>query len=128
MKSFSSHTSLLLCAVALTLPLSGCVGPLVTVQTPEQVGTTTFEKAVQVQEIDRAAADPRIRIGLVEGHSCKNKLWDSPATAEAARLQLKVAAAARGATAVRDVVCKEGGTSLNTNCWQSFTCTGEALK
>lgn len=121
----------LLGAVALStlsLFLGGCVGPLVPVRTPESTGGSTFEAGFRLRVVDPVEASKMQRLGPVEGYSCKNKIWDPAATAEAATVQLKVSAAQRGATAISNLVCAESGTSLVTNCWQSYKCTGEALR
>ena len=108
--------------------LAGCVGPQVPIQSPEQAGGAAFEAADRVRVIAGDQTRGMQLLGPVEGYSCKNKIWDPAATADAAALQLKVAAARRGATAVASLTCEESGTSLSTNCWQSFRCQAQAYR
>jgi hypothetical protein len=123
MRSFASTLALSSLAT-----LSGCVGPLVPVQTVETTGLEVTERAAKIAVVSSDQASTMQRLGEVTGYSCKNKLWDPDATIEAATFQAKVAAAQRGATAITSLTCTEGGTSLVTNCWQSFTCQAVAVK
>lgn len=122
------HSLRLMSALLASISVSGCVGAFVPVQTPEMTGSRTIEAAVAVVAIDSSEAANRQNLGSVTGYSCKNKLWDPPATSDAALLQVKIAAAQRGATAISNINCAEGGTSLMTNCWQSFACTATAIR
>jgi len=108
--------------------LSGCVGAFVPIESAECAGAVVFEAGSQIRVVDAQETKVLKSLGIVEGYSCKNKLWDPAATADAATLQVKVAAAQRGATAISGTTCAEGGSSLATNCWQSFKCVGEAFK
>ncbi len=67
-------------------------------------------------------------IGIVSGHSCKNKLWDTAANEPDALKQLKTNAHERGADGVVNVIFNTQGTSLNTNCWESIQATGNAVR
>jgi uncharacterized protein YbjQ (UPF0145 family) len=68
-------------------------------------------------------------IGDVDGFSCKNVLTDPPATRAAAFQQLQVRALRLGANAVANVTCTGAGTdALGTNCWNSVSCGGTAIK
>ena len=68
-------------------------------------------------------------LNIVEGHSCKNKTWDPPATRTAAIDQLKYFAYESGANGISDVQCSNRErTSLTTNCWDLISCTANALK
>ena len=112
----------------LLVALSGCVGALVPVQMAEQIGMKPFESISTIRTIDSESGKTLVPVGRVEGYSCKNKLWDPAATSDAALVQLKLLAAQRGAVAISNVACSEGGTSLLSNCWQSFKCVGEAYR
>lgn len=72
---------------------------------------------------------PKIKsvAGPVEGHSCQNKLWDPPASNDAALSQLRLRALSLGANGLVDVRYDRAGTDLGSNCWQSVTASGTAV-
>jgi hypothetical protein len=73
-------------------------------------------------------APPVTRIvGPVEGHSCRNVMWDPPASEADALAQMQGNAAAMGATGIVDVSYSRAGTDLGTNCWQSVSASGTAV-
>ena len=120
--------SALFAVVSAQLFLTGCVGAFVPIQTVETTGIRVAEAAANITLVPAEKAKTMQEIAEVVGYSCKNKLWDPAATAEAATYQVKLAAAQRGATAIADLSCSEGAVSLATNCWQSFTCKATALR
>ena len=66
---------------------------------------------------------------IVEGISCKNKIWDHAATKTDAIFQAKHWAREAGADAVTSIQCDHPrGTTTTYNCWESITCTAEAIK
>ena len=68
-------------------------------------------------------------ITVVEGISCKNKVWDPAATKTDALLQTKHWAREAGADAITNLQCDSPrGTTVTYNCWESITCTAEAIK
>ena len=68
-------------------------------------------------------------LAIVEGISCKNKVWDHAATKTDAILQTKYWAKQSGADAITSVQCDvPRGTTVTYNCWESITCTAEAIK
>jgi len=68
-------------------------------------------------------------ITIVEGISCKNKVWDHAATKTDALFQTKHWAREAGADAITNVQCDSPrGTTVTYNCWESVTCTAEAIK
>jgi len=68
-------------------------------------------------------------ITIVEGISCKNKVWDHAATKTDALFQAKHWAREAGADAIKNVQCDSPrGTTVTYNCWESVTCTAEAIK
>jgi pectin methylesterase-like acyl-CoA thioesterase len=108
--------------------LCGCVGAMVPIQTPEMTSARTADAAAGLQVLSAEQARSKTSLGEVVGYSCKNKLWDPAATAEAATYQVKLAASQKGATAISALTCAEGGVSVTTNCWQSFACKATALR
>ncbi len=123
----SQHRSRLTMIFAAPLFLTGCVGALVPVQTVETTGIHVVEVASTIPIISAQSAKTMQELGEVVGYSCKNKLWDPAATADAATYQVKIVAAQRGATAITNLKCEEGSVSLITNCWQSYTCKAISL-
>jgi uncharacterized protein YbjQ (UPF0145 family) len=68
-------------------------------------------------------------ITIVEGISCKNKVWDHAATKTDALFQAKHWAREAGADAITNIQCDSPrGTTVTYNCWESVTCTAEAIK
>lgn len=68
-------------------------------------------------------------VNIIEAHSCKRMMTDPPASRTNAIEQLKYKAVEAGADAISNVQC--GGrepTSANMNCWESISCTAEAIK
>jgi len=107
------------------------------------VSCGSFVPVVKLNELplelrNKATAMPIIGAGqktdyvvvtMIEGNSCKNKMWDPPATRTAAIEQIKFHALEAGAEAVANVQCgQREGTSTNTNCWELISCTAEAVK
>jgi hypothetical protein len=88
-------------------------------------------------ELRRAAAAVRlldggppagfISLGEVQALSCARRVGSLPDSL-AAREELKVEAAKRGATAVASILCREEGVSFGDNCWKSIRCVGDAGK
>jgi len=68
-------------------------------------------------------------INIVEGISCKNKVWDPAATKSDAVFQAKYWAKEMGADGIANLQCEfPRGTTTTYNCWESITCTAEAIK
>ena len=68
-------------------------------------------------------------INIVEGISCKNKVWDHAATKTNAINQSKYWAYEMGADALLNIQCEQPrGTTTSYNCWESITCTAQAIK
>ena len=68
-------------------------------------------------------------LNVVEGISCKNQLWEPAATKTDAINQVKYWAKEQGANGVMNIQCDTlRGTSRSYNCWESITCTGQAVK
>jgi hypothetical protein len=67
---------------------------------------------------------------IVEGNSCKNKLWDPAATKSDAIHQTHYHAMKMGADGITSLHCEDPrrGTAQSTNCWESITCTATAIK
>lgn len=68
-------------------------------------------------------------VNIVEGISCKNKMWDHAATKSDAIFQARYWAQQAGADGVANLQCDAPrGTTTTYNCWESVTCTAEAIK
>jgi hypothetical protein len=114
--------------VLIAASVAACVGPMVPIKTVETAGIAPFEKAALIKIVDAAATAKKTPLSKMSGYSCKNKAWDADPTEEAATLQLKIAAAQQGATAISAPMCKREGFSVVTNCWQSVTCEADAFR
>ena len=65
----------------------------------------------------------------LESTSCKNLLWDPPATEQDATDQLRFKARTVRANGMMNLSCfTKEGTSLYKNCWQSVTCNAIAIQ
>lgn len=111
--------------------IGGCVGPLVPV-VPMSDLPADKQKAIQnmkVYESKELAALKYEVVGDVQGFSCKNKVWDPPATQADAISQAKIKAFDLGANGLGNVQCGPlEGTSLSRNCWESLACTGQGVR
>lgn len=68
-------------------------------------------------------------MNIVEGISCKNKIWDHAATKSDAIFQARYWAQQMGADGIANLQCDHPrGTTTTYNCWESVTCTAEAIK
>jgi uncharacterized protein YbjQ (UPF0145 family) len=123
MKSFS-----LLIAI---ITLSGCVGPLVPVKNIDELPVSTKRDVLAMaiyNESQLIGKQYRV-INIVEGISCKNKTWDPAATKTDAINQAKYWAHEMGADALLNIQCEfPRGTTTTYNCWESITCTAQAIK
>jgi hypothetical protein len=112
------------------LILTGC-GPMVPVVRMDQVPSTERQAAQQVQVFILGVptpSDARV-VGPVQAHSCKHLLTDPPATQGDALQQLQLVALRAGANAIGNVTFDARGTDTwGTNCWQSVTASGMALR
>jgi hypothetical protein len=118
--------SLVVCAL-----MGGCVGPLVPVK---KIGELPAEErrvvlALPIYNESQLVGKEYSVINLVEGISCKNKTWDPAATKTDAVSQVKYWAREQGADGVMNLQCDHPrGTTTTYNCWESVTCTGQAIK
>ena len=94
--------------------------------TPEERATAMN---VAIMPVGVPRPDKMTFVGPVEATSCKHVLTDPPASSANATEQLKIKAERMGANAVIDYACDRSGTdAYGTNCWNSVTCGGTAVK
>ena len=109
----------------------GCVGPLVPVVKIDKLSPDERQMALSLpiyNEGQLVGKNYNI-INVVEGISCKNKIWDSAATKSDAINQAKYWARQQGAEGILNVQCEvPRGTTKTYNCWESITCTAQAIK
>jgi hypothetical protein len=65
-------------------------------------------------------------IAQVQGIDCQKNLYGGEPSFTAAREQLRLEAARRGATAVASILCQKEAVSWGDNCWKSVRCLGDA--
>jgi len=117
-----------------TLPwvllIAGCGAMVPTVKFDEMtVEQRRAVNALEIYNISQLAGRDYTIITIVEGISCKNKVWDHAATKTDALFQTKHWAREAGADAITNVQCDSPrGTTVTYNCWESVTCTAEAIK
>lgn len=125
--------SLLVLAPAL-LPLAagvlvaGC-GPFVEVIKVDQLTAEKLKTEIPVYDRDQLKGVRYKVVQPLEATSCKNLLWDPPATEQDATDQLRFKARTVRANGLMNLSCFTGeGTSLYKNCWQAFTCNAIAIQ
>ena len=110
----------------ITAILTGC-GPFVPVETIDKAGIKTVLEASKIPIVSLEEASTMQVLGEVSGYSCMNKSTEVKATETGAIDQAKIVAIQRGATAITNLNCKEGGVSLLKNCWHYWECKATAL-
>jgi hypothetical protein len=111
--------------------LVGCVGPLVPIKKIDDLPLDERRAVLELptyNESQLSGSDYTV-INLVEGISCKNKTWDPAATKTDAINQAKYWAREQGADGIMSLQCDlPRGTTTSYNCWESITCTGQAIR
>ncbi len=116
--------------LSLPLAVTACT-PFVNVVDMSKVPTKERAAAMNVEVIPVGAVMPQKMafVGPVEATSCKLLLTDPPASTANATEQLQIKALRLGGNAIIDYACDRSGTdALGTNCWNSVTCAGTAVK
>jgi len=111
--------------------LWGCIGPLVPVKKMDELPLDMRREVLSmpIYNEGQLAGQKYKIINMVEGISCKNKTWDPPATKIDAVNQTKYWAYEMGADALLNIQCEfPRGTTTTYNCWESITCTAQAIK
>ena len=111
--------------------LAGCVGPFVSIKDISHLPAETKSLVLAMSIYNEGQLyDKKYKIiNIVEGISCKNKVWDHPATKTDAINQAKYWAFEIGADALLNIQCDyPRGTTTTYNCWESITCTAQAIK
>jgi hypothetical protein len=132
MNTKSSTTLKRLCALSVPslLLLYGCGSMVPTVKMEEvPVEQRRAVNDVEIMNASQLAGRKFKVLNVVEGISCKNKVWDAAATKTDAIFQARYWAKQQGADAVANLQCDvPRGTTATYNCWESITCTAEAIK
>jgi uncharacterized protein YbjQ (UPF0145 family) len=122
----SKQTSLLM----VTLFLAGC-GAMVPVVKQEELTTQQKREVneVTIFNSSQLVGKDFTVLNIVEGISCKNKTWDPAATRSDAIFQARYWAKQMGADGIANLQCDHPrGTTTSYNCWESITCSAEAIK
>lgn len=110
---------------------AGCVGPLVPVKKIDDLDLVTKRNVLSLPIYNERQLLHKSYsvINVVEGISCKNKTWDGAATKTDAINQAKYWAYQMGANGLLNIQCDHPrGTTTTYNCWESITCTAQAIK
>ena len=116
----------LMMAFTLTL-LVGC-GPYIEVVKLDENSAERIRTQVQAYRSDQLNPGEYRVLEPISATSCKNLLWDPPASQADAINQLRAKAQQLGGNGILNPGC--GGmepTSLANNCWQSITCSATAI-
>ena len=116
--------------VITVLLLTGC-GAMVPVVKQDEMSAEQKRLVNAVEIFNQAQlVDRKYKIiTIVEGISCKNKMWDHAATKLDSIFQVKHWALQSGADGIANLQCDQPrGTTVTYNCWESITCTAEAIK
>ena len=114
-------------SLPLLITLSSC-GSFVPIQNIDKTGIDALLAASKMRIIPEMEAKNLKDLGEVIGHSCMNKSNELSASRVGAVDQAKIQAVQRGATAITNLICTEGGISLIKNCWNSWECKATALQ
>ena len=116
--------------LTLTLIVVGCGAMVPTIKHDEMpVEQRRAVNALEIYNTTQLIGRNYAIITIVEGISCKNKVWDHAATKTDALFQAKHWAREAGADAITNIQCDSPrGTTVTYNCWESVTCTAEAIK
>ena len=109
----------LLCLLILT----SC-GPMVAIENAESMSPA--QRLIPIHQ-DADLRGGRV-LGLLEGHSCKNNVWDSDPTRAAADQQVRMQAARLGGNAIVGARYEARGVTVQPNCWSSITVYGTAIR
>lgn len=112
----------------LFLFLSGC-GPFVQVVRLDESTAVKFRSEIKIYSQAELDTVNYKTIQPLQATSCKNKLWDPPASQEDAIDQLRYKTKLLGGNAITNLLCEPvEGTNLAKNCWSSITCYGTAIR
>jgi hypothetical protein len=88
--------------------------------------------AIRAVRLYNAAQLPGLKfevLDVVEGVSCKNKVWDKPASRTLALEQVRHKAWKLGANGITNISYEKAeGTNYSKNCWESVTVSAEAIR
>lgn len=111
--------------------ITACVKPLVPVTDVASVSPSDRTVAANVQVFVTGQPSPKVEkvVSPLTAYSCKNLLWDPPASRGNALEQLQLKAAQAGANALINVTFDvRGEDTWGTNCWESVQASGTAVR
>ena len=117
--------------LALIFMCEGCVGPSMP---PQQIEALSAEERRAVLEVpiydnSQLTGKEHVVIKLVEGVSCQDRRDDRAVTEAEAINAAKYWAKEQGAEGIKNLKCDPPrGKTIFHRCWQSITCTGQAIK
>lgn len=104
------------------------IGPLTNVIDIENLDSVTRQRVDAIKIIDDKDTEEIKFLKKVKTTSCKNQVYDPPASRQNAVEQLKYMALENNADAIKNVICTpKEGTSFVKNCWESITCSGDLV-
>lgn len=109
--------------------LSASCGPFVEVIKVDQRTAENLKTEIPVYDREKLKGISYKVVQPLEATSCKNLLWDPPATEQDATDQLRFKARSVHANGIMNMSCFDTeGTSMYKNCWQSITCNAIAIQ
>ncbi len=130
MKKRHASTTLKVVFSSALIALTGCIGATVSnTDKPQGAYVAGAKPVVGASSVQIVETSPPNAGQLVEGVSCKNKMWDPEPSAQAAIEVAKNEAAKYGYTKLRIVEIIESGAVVDwqRNCWSTVIARGIAF-
>jgi len=109
--------------------LTGCIGPLVKI---EKIDEAVRSKVTIYKDDNILNRNGVTALGIIEATSCRNLIWEPPASLENCTAQMQMQAARLGANglivgaSVRKIA-NFVTNGINRNCWSTVDCSGVAI-
>jgi Domain of unknown function (DUF4410)/RcsF lipoprotein len=88
------------------------------------------DSEVKLYEPSELASVKYFTITDAQSRSCRQKIWDPPASQENALAQMKLQASSIGANGITNLTCQDesSASALSQNCFSVVTCSGSLIK
>lgn len=126
---FSSIPARICALLSLTASLlsTSCIGPVVEVIKVDPLIAEKLRTEIPVYGQSQLTNVHYKDVLPLQATSCKNMLWDPPATEQDATDQLRFKAHRLRANGIMNLICFSG-VGIDKNCWGSVTCNASAIQ